>query len=60
MSANGKYVYAAGLARFDAGGQERATQQASITVFRASDGELQLIAGRLGFDFLTFATPILD
>jgi hypothetical protein len=60
VSADGRYVYAAGLARFDASGTQRATQQASITVFAAADGEVQLIAGRLGFDFLTFATPILD
>jgi hypothetical protein len=60
VSANGRYVYAAGAARLDASGQVRATQQASITVFKAADGEVQLIAGELGFDFLTFATPILD
>ena len=60
VSNNGRFVYAAGLARFDASGEERPSQQASITVFAAADGELQLIAGQLGFDFLAFATPILD
>jgi hypothetical protein len=60
VSANGRYVYAAGAARLDASGQVRATQQASITVFKAADGAVELIAGELGFDFLTFATPILD
>jgi hypothetical protein len=60
VSADGRFVYAAGLARYDASGAQRATQQASVTVFRASDGAIQVIAGELGFDFLTFATPILD
>ncbi len=60
VSTNGRYVYAAGLARFDASGEERPSQQASITVFAAADGEVQLIAGQLGYDFLAFATPILD
>ncbi len=60
VSSNGRFVYAAGLAQFDASGQERPSQQASITVFSAADGEVQVIAGQLGFDFMTFATPILD
>ncbi len=60
VSNDGRFVYAAGLARFDASGRERPSQQASITVFAAADGEVQVIAGNLGFDFLTFATPILD
>ena len=45
VSSDGRFVYAAGLARFDASGQERPSQQASITVFTAADGEVQVIAG---------------
>ncbi len=60
VSSDGRFVYAAGLAGYDANGEQRSSQQASITVFAADDGEVQLIAGRLGYDFLAFATPILD
>jgi hypothetical protein len=60
ISRDGAYVYAAGLPGVDAAGNEQATQGASITVFSARDGSVQLIAGELGFGMLTFPSPVLN
>ena len=60
VSADGRYVYAAGLPRIDADGTSRPAQQASITVHAATDGAVQVVAGQLGGKFLLFTTPVLD
>jgi hypothetical protein len=60
VSADGRSVYATGQAGFDAGGTARPGQQASITVFSATDGSVRLVAGRLGSELLTFTSPTLD
>ena len=60
VSADGRLVYAAGLPGVDARGGIKIAQQASITVFDASDGSVQLIAGQLGGDALTFLSPTLN
>jgi hypothetical protein len=59
VSADGKLVYAAGLPGVDATGDRQGAQQASITVFDASDGSIRLIAGKLGSDALTFVSTRL-
>ena len=60
VSADGHFVYAAGLPGMDAAGQRQLAQQASITVFDTSDGSIRLIAGRLGGDMLSFISADLD
>jgi len=60
VSPDGSFVYAAGLPGFDFTGTRRIRQQASITVFDATDGAVRLIAGQLGGDALTFLGPTLD
>jgi hypothetical protein len=59
VSRDGQLVYAAGLPGVDASGARFARQQASITVFDASDGSVRLIAGQLGSDALTFLSSRL-
>jgi DNA-binding beta-propeller fold protein YncE len=59
VSADGRYVYAAGLPRVDAAGTSRPSQQASITVHAAADGAVQVIAGQLGEQLLLFSDPVL-
>jgi hypothetical protein len=59
VSADGRLVYAAGLPGVDATGARFARQQASITVFDASDGSIRLIAGQLGSDALSFISTRL-
>lgn len=60
ISADGRYVYAAGMPGFDADGTRRPAMSASITVFATSDGSVRLIAGQLGGSLMTFVRPILD
>ncbi len=59
ISADGRFVYAAGLPRVDAAGRSRLGQGASITVFDTTDGSIRLIAGQLGGDALTFISAAL-
>jgi hypothetical protein len=59
VSADGRFVYAAGLPGTDAAGQSQLEQQASITVYDTTDGSVRLIAGRLGGDMLSFISPAL-
>jgi len=59
MSANGRFVYAAGLPGLDSGGRPLATQ-ASITVFDATDGTLRLVAGALGWEPIVFSATVFD
>jgi hypothetical protein len=59
VSADGKFVYAAGLPLVDATGADSGNR-ASITVFSTTDGRVRLIAGELGTSMLTFLSPILD
>ena len=59
VSPDGRLVYAAGLPGVDAAGVRAARQQASITVFDASDGSIRVIAGQLGSDALSFLTTRL-
>lgn len=54
VSADGSFVYAAGLPGVDASGMQT-SQNASITVFNAGDGSIRLIAGQLGRQMLSFA-----
>jgi hypothetical protein len=58
VSADGKLVYAAGAPDVDAGGVQT-NQQASITVFDATDGTVRLIAGQLVHGTLTYADTTL-
>lgn len=60
ISADGRFLYAAGLPGVDEGGQAKVRQQASITVFDTRDGSQRLIAGELGVDFIAFTTETLD
>jgi hypothetical protein len=60
ISRDGASVYAAGLPGVDAAGNDQASQGASITVFSARDGSVQLIAGELGFGMLSFPSPVLN
>lgn len=60
MSADGRFVYAAGLPGVTASGTELSSQPASITVFDARDGTLRLIAGALGRDVITFGATVFD
>jgi hypothetical protein len=60
ISSDGRYVYASGLPRVDANGQPRPGQEASISVHAAADGEVQVIAGQLGEQFLLFPEPVQD
>jgi hypothetical protein len=53
ISADGRFVYTAGLSGFDADGRS-SSNGGSITVFDASDGSVRLIAGDLGVSSLTF------
>jgi hypothetical protein len=59
VSDDGRSVYAAGMPRVDASGASVPEQQASVSVFDASDGSVRLIAGELGGSFLTFVQPIV-
>jgi hypothetical protein len=59
VSADGRFVYAAGLPGVDATGAQ-ASQSASITVFSTVDGSVRVIAGELGFGMLSFLEPVLD
>jgi hypothetical protein len=60
VSPDGKLVYAAGMPGVDAVGRIKLAQQASITVFDASDGSIRLIAGQLGGDALSFLSPTVN
>lgn len=57
VSGDGRFVYASGLPRVDAAGRSRPAQEASVTVFDATDGSIRVIAGALGSGFLTFVDP---
>jgi hypothetical protein len=56
MSADGRYVLAAGAAGVDATGAE-APWEASITAWDATTGEVRAIAGRLGSSFVSLVRP---
>lgn len=58
VSADGKFVYAAGSPEMGADGSST-TQAASITVFDATDGSVRLLAGQLGHGFILFPSTIL-
>lgn len=58
VSADGKFVYAAGAPSVDAAGRP-APFAASITVYDTSDGSVRLLAGQLILDDLLFTTPYL-
>ena len=60
VSANGRFVYAAGMPGVEASGRGNPGMQASITVFDTATGEQRLIAGELGNDLLLFESLILD
>jgi hypothetical protein len=53
VSADGRFVYAAAMAGFDAEGNE-APYGASITVYDVADGSVRLVAGQLGTAELLF------
>lgn len=54
ISADGRFLFAAGLPRVDALGRPISGQGASITVFDTVDGSTRLIAGQLGGERLAF------
>jgi hypothetical protein len=58
MSADGRFVYAAGAPHVDAAGRGTG-QRASITVFDAEDGSIRLIAGQVSSLLLLFPEPIV-
>lgn len=58
VSGDGKYVYAAGAPGVDASGAQSAFA-ASVTVYDASTGWVQLLAGNLDHDEAYFAAPVL-
>ncbi len=60
VSADGRFVYAAGLPGVDALGRRRGDQGASITVFDTADGGTRLIAGQLGPEMISFGPDPLD
>lgn len=60
VSADGRFVYAAGLPGVDFMGRQRLEQQASITVFDSRDGSVRLVAGELGGGPITFPSATLD
>lgn len=60
VSADGAFLYAAGLPGVSADGRGNPRMSASITVFDARDGSVRLIAGLLGGEMLSFDSPILD
>jgi hypothetical protein len=56
VSADGRFVYATGLPGFDLYGHEDGSP-ASVTVYDAASGEIQVIYGAVGNgDWVTFAT----
>ncbi len=58
VSADGRYVYAAAMAGYDAEGNE-APYGSSITVYDVADGSVRLVAGQLGTAELLFpAGPV--
>jgi hypothetical protein len=59
VSADGRFVYAAGQGGVDAQGAP-SRNGASVTVFDAGDGSVRLIAGRLGSAAIWFANPTLE
>lgn len=54
VSADGRFVYAAGVPGVDASGERAPSWQASLTGYDADTGEVRLIAGRLGSSWLLF------
>ncbi len=58
ISADGRFVYAAGSAGVDATGAA-SPFGSSIAVYDTRDGSVRLLAGRLGTDPLSFVTPVL-
>ncbi len=58
VSADGRFVYAAGAPGVDADGLP-APFRASITVYDSSDGSVRLVAGELEHDDLLFTSPHL-
>lgn len=58
VSADGRWVYAAGAPGVDAAGRP-APFDASITVHDATDGSVRVIAGRLGSQSIAFDAPVL-
>jgi hypothetical protein len=59
LSADGGFVYAAGMSGVDPQGVMAPDVQSSITVFDASDGSIRLVAGELGAGELGAQTSIL-
>ena len=54
VSADGRFVYAAGLPGVDASGAVARTWEASLAAYDACTGEVRLIVGRLGSSWLFF------
>jgi len=58
ISPDGAWLYAAGQPGFDAAGKATG-DPSSITVYATSDGGVDLTAGRLGYEALSFTAPVL-
>jgi hypothetical protein len=54
VSPDGRFLYATGLPGVDAAGNINREQPASMTVFATMDGEVRIVAGRLGLQMITF------
>lgn len=59
VSADGGFVYAAGMGGADATGSEAPGVKPSVTVFDAADGSVRLIAGQLSGSEFLFVEPIV-
>jgi len=59
VSADGAFVYAAGMGGVDATGLPDSGFKPSVTVFDTSDGSVRLIAGQLTGDAYSFLGPIV-
>ena len=58
VSNDGRFVYAVGAAGYDADGNENHRWRASVTVYRATTGEIALLYGNIGDgQWIGFPTP---
>ena len=58
VSDDGRFVFAAGAAGYDADGNENHRWRASVTVYRATTGEIALLYGNIGEgQWIGFPTP---
>jgi hypothetical protein len=59
LNADGSSIFLLGMPDVRADGSQDRRQRASLTVLDATSGSVQLVAGELGGEMLTFAEPVL-